>query len=492
MELSAPLVSSVFSRVPIRQLMEPSFGTEQGEIGADRSFTYLLSEEKARQRLWRLLRRQDGLDTASVESVASKPEDNRSQSPPPKLWGSDAGSQAAAPRAPTGVDEEVSVDRGYFMTDQAVQTGKTVELHEQEGVIEAQATEIDELTRTVERLKAAVLGKACAHKEEMNAAFSDFLAVHSAMVDEELDKKNVFETSSLLNLRGIQREREKDSKLAVTLPSPNLYDTGVALLRLSVPETALDPPSAPPALLPVGLPVATSSSAYDPTAHLAPEWPGTAGSEKPKQAERPEEPAQEEHGYHRARLPDEPNRQQLLAGQPVQEDQPDHSAQPEEQSEHRSVQREQPWGRPGRSYQFEQPGQPPAQEEHDHRPDQPRRAELSDQFKQPEVQQPEQPEQQEQPYRSEQPAHPEDTPEQSEQADRSAQREQTGERPEQSYPFEQPEQPEGHFQPSEQSELQEQSYRSEQPEPGEQPVQPEQPEQPEQGEASSRPEHAFE
>ena len=232
MEFAGEIVVNGMNGVPIRKLKTVGLGTVAGEVGADRTYQYILTEEKMRQRLWKMK------DNASLAASV--------MTSPPTPWALRAGeklprhspfledgaqaSQAEAPGRVASVGTCCDLPR-LNVCDAGTQTHAP---HD----VEEHAAELERRKTRVAALRAAVLGKANALRGEIATSKAEFFDGHSRMLEAEEERK-VFETASLLSLRALERERCKDSKRACTMGSPNAYDQEVAMLRLSVANLPL-------------------------------------------------------------------------------------------------------------------------------------------------------------------------------------------------------------------------------------------------------------
>eukprot|EP01060_Flectonema_neradi_P023561 TRINITY_DN31833_c0_g1_i1.p1 TRINITY_DN31833_c0_g1~~TRINITY_DN31833_c0_g1_i1.p1 ORF type:complete len:243 (+),score=43.88 TRINITY_DN31833_c0_g1_i1:39-767(+) len=208
---------------PIRKL-KTALSAAPGDVGSDRTFTYLIAEERMRQGLWNVMRD----DRLVGDSIPESPD---------------------SPRSPKGARFEdfpaeftdASTEANFYgyedSSEISTQTPPFLELHEQDALIAEQEEEIKRLQLHVQSLRTALLGKAEMHREQINATQRDFIDHHRNSHFEEKEKRRVFETASVMTLRNLERERMKDSKKACTMKSPNAYDGKLALERLSVPRS---------------------------------------------------------------------------------------------------------------------------------------------------------------------------------------------------------------------------------------------------------------
>ena len=210
-------------RTALGKLHQSGLGVPPGELGSDRTYEYLLTEEKARQRLWRM-RAGSALDA----SVSHTPRAGTPRATSPGF----VAPQIQKHDVSTGCNLKLL---GY---DNIAQTFPILDIQEQDEKIAEQIEDINAVRARVQRLKTAILSKARHLREDLNHSRSDFLLSHEDMMAEEGDRRT-FETASLLSLRALERERRKDAKRALTQASPNAYDTEIALLRMSVPENHL-------------------------------------------------------------------------------------------------------------------------------------------------------------------------------------------------------------------------------------------------------------
>ena len=213
---------------PLRKLKN-ALSAAPGEVGSDRTFTYLLAEERMRQGLWNVTR-----DDRLVVEEERTPTSPRS---PRRGRGFDDFTPLECADAAT----EANIVGNEDSAEACTQTPPFLEVHEQDALISHQENEIKNLQLHVQSLRTALLGKAEMHRQEINSTQREFMDQHFDSFYEEKERRRIFETASVMTLRNLERERVKDSKKACSMKSPNAYNGRLAIQRLSVPR-AEDPP----------------------------------------------------------------------------------------------------------------------------------------------------------------------------------------------------------------------------------------------------------
>eukprot|EP01062_Namystynia_karyoxenos_P071543 TRINITY_DN67111_c0_g1_i1.p1 TRINITY_DN67111_c0_g1~~TRINITY_DN67111_c0_g1_i1.p1 ORF type:complete len:299 (+),score=99.56 TRINITY_DN67111_c0_g1_i1:97-897(+) len=124
---------------------------------------------------------------------------------------------------PAADEREASVEHVTYLVDQPVQvrmvtvrdaatiTKPQATVAEQDAIIQGQREQIAVLEREIQRMRIAAKGRIDDHRHSLGRAQGLFYAAHKQLMDEGTKQRRVFETASLLSLRDMERDRDRQA-----------------------------------------------------------------------------------------------------------------------------------------------------------------------------------------------------------------------------------------------------------------------------------------
>eukprot|EP01065_Artemidia_motanka_P019395 TRINITY_DN2301_c1_g1_i1.p2 TRINITY_DN2301_c1_g1~~TRINITY_DN2301_c1_g1_i1.p2 ORF type:complete len:251 (+),score=105.25 TRINITY_DN2301_c1_g1_i1:53-805(+) len=182
------------------QLPESMVGAS-ARAHADRSYEYILQEEQERVLRARQARLRMGYPCAPLHSPPKERE----------AAGPEAAEEAAVAAQPRVRQRDSALQVERLRTREAATNTKPLaSIAEQDELIEQQRAQIAELEEEVSRMRIAARGRIDDHRYSLARAQEVFYSAHRQMMADGVDQRRVFETASLMSLRDIERERERE------------------------------------------------------------------------------------------------------------------------------------------------------------------------------------------------------------------------------------------------------------------------------------------